>query len=56
MRKQYKSSKSKNKKIQLFFFFFFFFMGVPLKGYVASQVILDLAPELKNSIVGISSD
>ena len=50
MRKQYKSSKSKNKKIH------FFFMGVPLKGCVASQVILDLAPELKNSTVGISSD
>ena len=29
MRKQYESSKIKNKKIT-------FFMGVPLKGYVAS--------------------
>ena len=33
MRKQYPSSKIKNKRI---FFFFFFQIGVPLKGYVAS--------------------
>ena len=52
MRKQYKSSEIKNKEItkkkKL--------MGLPLKGYVASLVILDLVPEMKNSNVGISSD
>ena len=38
MRKQYKSSKIKNKKNSKLFFSFFL-MGVPLKGYVASKVI-----------------
>ena len=47
MRKQYNSSTIKNKKIT------FFLMGVPLKGYVASKLFLDLAPEIKDSIVGI---
>ena len=43
MKKQYNSSIIKNHKItnkQLF-------DGVPLKGYVASEVILDFAPEIK---------
>ena len=52
MKKQYKSSRTKNhknyKKI--------FFDAVPLKGYLASKLFLDLAPEMKKSIVGISSD
>ena len=51
MRKKYKSSKIRNKKITEKEFL----MGVPLKGYVA-KLFLDLVPEMKNSIVGISSD
>ena len=52
MKKQYKSSILKNNK----------FKkknnnnnGVPLKGYVA-YLFSDFAPEIKKSIVGISSD
>ena len=58
MRKQYKSSKIKNKKkIQKKKKKKKKLIGVPLKGYVASlNYFLDLAPEMKNSIVGISSD
>ena len=53
MKKHYKSSIIKNHKITKTKFFF---DGVPLKGYVASGVIFDLAPEIKKRIVGISSD
>ena len=31
-------------------------MGVPLKGYVALKLFLDLALEIKKSTVAISSD
>ena len=51
MSKQYKSSKIKNKKkLQRKNL-----MGVLLKGYMPLKLFLDLAPEMKNSIVGISS-
>ena len=52
MRKQYKSSKIKNeknyqkKKI---------LMGVPLKGYVASEVIFRFGARNEKQYVGISS-
>ena len=52
MKKQFKSSIIKNHKITKRKFF----DGVPLKGYVASNLFLDLASEIKKSIVGISSD
>ena len=47
MKKQYKSSKIKNKKIH-------YFLWGSLKRLL--KLFLDLAPEMKNSIVGISSD
>ena len=53
MKKHYKSSIIKNHKITKTKFFF---DGVPLKGYEASGVIFDLAPEIKKRIVGISSN
>ena len=43
MKKQYKSSIIKNHKITKKKVF----DGIPLKGYIASKVILDLAPEIK---------
>ena len=53
MNKQYKSSRIKNHKITNIFFF----DRVPLKGYVASQVIFRFGTRNeKKSIVGISSD
>ena len=52
MEKQYRSSIIKNHKtIEKDFFMVF-----PSKGYVASSVIFSSEPEIKKSIVGISSD
>ena len=42
MKKQYKSSITKNNKIKENFFY-----GIPLKGYVAFKLFLDFAPEIK---------
>ena len=52
MKKPYKSSGINNHKITKQILFY----GVPLKGYVASKLFLNLAPEIKKSVVGISSD
>ena len=52
MKKQYKSSITKNHIIQKIHIF----DGIPLKGYVASKLFLDFAPQIKKCIVGKSSD
>ena len=52
MKKQYKSSITKNHKIKKKYFF----ERVPLKSYVALSYFLHLAPEIKKNIVGKSSD
>ena len=54
MEKQYKSPIIKNHKIT--FFFFFFFMVFPLKAMWPLKLFVDFAPEIKESIVGISCD
>ena len=55
MKKQYKSSRIKNHKITKKVFLIF--DGVPLKAYVASQVIFRSGTmNLKKNIVGISRD
>ena len=55
MKKQYKSLITENHKIKRKHFFFY---GVPLKGYVASSVILRFCArnKKKESIGGKSSD
>ena len=48
MKKQCKSSRIKNHKITRENFF----DGVPLKGYIASKLFLELVPELKKRYCG----
>ena len=53
MKKRYKSSITKNHKIKKIYIF----DVVSLKGYVASNLFLDFAPEIKKiCIMGKSSD
>ena len=53
MKKNYKSSMIKNHKITKKKIFF---DGVPLKSYIASEVIFRFHAKIKKGIVGISSD
>ena len=52
--KKVKKKKTKNHKIKKMIFFFFFINGVPLKDYVAFQVIFRFCARNKKqkSIVG----